>query len=347
MPVRSRRVVGADADQVVERHAGVDPQGGVVAVAPRGDAARGCASRLVSLTSSSSPGRTRGVGAGEVPLNPRARVSRPASRTPGEATSSICSLPSLLSSSCGAMSSAPVSAAPELSPEAPVPLSVVAIQPVVPATTATTPAPPSTRAPAATDRPLIPDRARGRRYSTSSISPRADPIVEDPPRRAAPTSRSPLSASQACHPRPAGLQRSPRSSPMTISRSHLTPTTTPLSSSHRSSASIPGTVAASRVPPPFGLANVGLARVTATAQLVGVSVSRAALNRERRRPPIAAGVFEPAFGLVLRPEIAALSMSGSSLLVAVNALLLKRLRLPRPPVDEQPRPAVAAHRATA
>jgi Cu2+-exporting ATPase len=47
--------------------------------------------------------------------------------------------------------------------------------------------------------------------------------------------------------------------------------------------------------------------------------------------PIAAGVFEPAFGLTLRPEIAALSMSGSSLLVAVNALLLKRLRLPAPP----------------
>ncbi len=50
--------------------------------------------------------------------------------------------------------------------------------------------------------------------------------------------------------------------------------------------------------------------------------------------PIAAGVFEPAFGLVLRPEIAALSMSGSSLLVAVNALLVKRLRLPAPhPLD--------------
>ncbi|MGZ5372439.1 heavy metal translocating P-type ATPase [Aeromicrobium sp.] len=45
--------------------------------------------------------------------------------------------------------------------------------------------------------------------------------------------------------------------------------------------------------------------------------------------PIAAGVFQPAFGLVLRPEIAALSMSGSSLIVATNALLLKRLRLPR------------------
>ena len=44
--------------------------------------------------------------------------------------------------------------------------------------------------------------------------------------------------------------------------------------------------------------------------------------------PIAAGVFEPIIGLVLRPEIAALSMSGSSFLVAMNALLLKRLRLP-------------------
>ena len=47
--------------------------------------------------------------------------------------------------------------------------------------------------------------------------------------------------------------------------------------------------------------------------------------------PIAAGVFEPAFGLVLRPEIAALTMSGSSLLVATNALLLKRLQLPGGP----------------
>jgi Cu2+-exporting ATPase len=44
--------------------------------------------------------------------------------------------------------------------------------------------------------------------------------------------------------------------------------------------------------------------------------------------PIAAGVFMPAFGLMLRPEIAALSMSGSSIIVVVNALLLKRL-LPR------------------
>jgi P-type Cu2+ transporter len=42
--------------------------------------------------------------------------------------------------------------------------------------------------------------------------------------------------------------------------------------------------------------------------------------------PIAAGVFEP-LGLTLRPEIAAISMSGSSVLVAVNALALKRLEL--------------------
>jgi Cu2+-exporting ATPase len=43
--------------------------------------------------------------------------------------------------------------------------------------------------------------------------------------------------------------------------------------------------------------------------------------------PIAAGLLYPWFGLVLRPEIAAISMSGSSLLVALNALLLKRTKL--------------------
>ena len=43
--------------------------------------------------------------------------------------------------------------------------------------------------------------------------------------------------------------------------------------------------------------------------------------------PLASGIFEP-LGIVLRPEIAAISMSGSSVLVAVNALLLRRLRLP-------------------
>ena len=60
--------------------------------------------------------------------------------------------------------------------------------------------------------------------------------------------------------------------------------------------------------------------------------------------PIAAGVFEPAFGLVLRPEIAALSMSGSSFIVAVNALALKGLRLPDAQLTtaEQSRPVAGA-----
>jgi len=58
--------------------------------------------------------------------------------------------------------------------------------------------------------------------------------------------------------------------------------------------------------------------------------------------PIAAGVFAPAFGLVLRPEIAALSMSGSSLIVAVNALLLKRLNLPAPVASSSVRVAAGA-----
>ena len=44
--------------------------------------------------------------------------------------------------------------------------------------------------------------------------------------------------------------------------------------------------------------------------------------------PIAAGLFYPKFGLLLRPEVAALSMSGSSLLVAGNALMLRWTHLP-------------------
>jgi P-type Cu2+ transporter len=46
--------------------------------------------------------------------------------------------------------------------------------------------------------------------------------------------------------------------------------------------------------------------------------------------PIAAGVLEPA-GFTLSPAVAALSMSGSSIIVAVNAIALKRLRLPDRP----------------
>jgi Cu2+-exporting ATPase len=40
--------------------------------------------------------------------------------------------------------------------------------------------------------------------------------------------------------------------------------------------------------------------------------------------PVAAGVLYPAFNISLRPEFAALLMSVSSIIVAVNAVLLKR-----------------------
>ena len=43
--------------------------------------------------------------------------------------------------------------------------------------------------------------------------------------------------------------------------------------------------------------------------------------------PVAAGLFYPTMGLLLRPEIAALTMAGGSLL-DVNAVLLENARLP-------------------
>ncbi|HET9738974.1 MAG TPA: heavy metal translocating P-type ATPase [Solirubrobacteraceae bacterium] len=54
--------------------------------------------------------------------------------------------------------------------------------------------------------------------------------------------------------------------------------------------------------------------------------------------PVAAGVFEP-LGFVLRPEVGAISMAGSSVIVAVNAVALKRLRLPDEPGRQQPPPS--------
>jgi Cu2+-exporting ATPase len=43
--------------------------------------------------------------------------------------------------------------------------------------------------------------------------------------------------------------------------------------------------------------------------------------------PVAAGIFAP-LGFTLSPAVGALSMSGSSIIVAVNAIDLKRLELP-------------------
>lgn len=70
-----------------------------------------------------------------------------------------------------------------------------------------------------------------------------------------------------------------------------------------------------------------------------------AIGYDAIAPPIAAGVFEPALGLTLRPEVAAMTMSGSSILVTANALLLKRLPLPEQPSGpgSQPVSAYPAH----
>jgi Cu2+-exporting ATPase len=54
--------------------------------------------------------------------------------------------------------------------------------------------------------------------------------------------------------------------------------------------------------------------------------------------PVAAGVFEP-LGFVLRPEVGAISMAGSSVIVAINAVALKRVRLPDEPGGPQPPPS--------
>ena len=85
-------------------------------------------------------------------------------------------------------------------------------------------------------------------------------------------------------------------------------------------------------------ADVVLMRSDPLDVATAVSIGRATVRKMRQNLgwaigynslalPIAAGVFEP-WGLTLRPEIAAISMSGSSILVAVNALALKRLHLP-------------------
>jgi Cu2+-exporting ATPase len=55
--------------------------------------------------------------------------------------------------------------------------------------------------------------------------------------------------------------------------------------------------------------------------------------------PVAAGVFYPAFGIELRPEWSALLMSLSSIIVAVNAVMLKRVE---PELAAQAAPAGAS-----
>jgi Cu2+-exporting ATPase len=86
-------------------------------------------------------------------------------------------------------------------------------------------------------------------------------------------------------------------------------------------------------------ADVVLMRSDPLDVATALSIGRATLRKMRQNLawaigynslaiPIAAGVFEP-LGLTLRPEIGAISMSGSSVLVALNALALRRTRLPQ------------------
>jgi Cu2+-exporting ATPase len=86
-------------------------------------------------------------------------------------------------------------------------------------------------------------------------------------------------------------------------------------------------------------ADVVLMRSDPLDVAAAVEISRGTLRKMRQNLgwavgynslalPVAAGAFTP-LGLTLRPEIAAIAMSGSSLLVALNALALKRLKLGR------------------
>jgi P-type Cu2+ transporter len=87
-------------------------------------------------------------------------------------------------------------------------------------------------------------------------------------------------------------------------------------------------------------ADVVLVRSDPIDVATAITISRGTLRKMRQNLawavgynslaiPIAAGVLEP-IGFILRPEVGAISMSGSSVIVALNAVALKRLRLPRP-----------------
>ena len=95
-------------------------------------------------------------------------------------------------------------------------------------------------------------------------------------------------------------------------------------------------------------ADVVLMRSDPLDVAVAIAISRGTVRKMRQNLawavgynslalPVAAGVFASA-GLVLRPEVAAISMSGSSIIVAVNAVSLKSLRLPhrRGPYEDPP-----------
>jgi Cu2+-exporting ATPase len=83
-------------------------------------------------------------------------------------------------------------------------------------------------------------------------------------------------------------------------------------------------------------ANVVLMRSDPLDIAAAITLSRATVRKMKQNLvwasiynlmaiPIAAGVLFPATGIELRPEWAALLMSASSIIVATNAVLLKRV----------------------
>jgi P-type Cu2+ transporter len=95
-------------------------------------------------------------------------------------------------------------------------------------------------------------------------------------------------------------------------------------------------------------ADVVLMRSDPVDVATAIAISRGTLRKMRQNLawaigynslalPLAGGALEP-LGLVLRPEVGAISMSGSSIIVAVNAVALKRLRLPDSPAQQQTPP---------
>lgn len=82
-------------------------------------------------------------------------------------------------------------------------------------------------------------------------------------------------------------------------------------------------------------ANIVLMRSDPADVLRAIRLSKATVNKMKQNLvwasvynvlaiPIAAGVLYPSFGITLRPEFSALLMSASSIIVAVNAIFLKR-----------------------
>src|SRR3989449_1023652 len=82
-------------------------------------------------------------------------------------------------------------------------------------------------------------------------------------------------------------------------------------------------------------AKVGLMKSDPSDVLRAIRLSKASVMKVKQNlfwasfynilaVPVAAGILYPSFGIVLRPEVSALLMSASSIIVATNAVLLKR-----------------------